>query len=76
MSKPIETVYAAFGMRIRVIRESLGLTQQEVAKRVGMTRTCWVNIECGRQRVSLHIAEQMANALGTSCKHLLRGMWW
>ena len=75
MSKPIETVYAAFGMRIRVIRETIGLSQSELAKVVGLTRTSIVNIEAGRQRILLHHVEKFAKAFNTNAKHMMKGIW-
>jgi len=76
MSKPIETVHAAFGMRVRVLRETLGVTQEELAKKAGMTRTSLTNIEAGRQRTLLDGVERFAAALGTTPKHLMKGIWW
>ena len=55
--------------------KALGLDQGTLAKRVGMTRTSLTNIEAGRQRVQLHQVEQMAEALGTTAKNLMRGIW-
>ena len=76
---PIETVYAGFGMRIRIIREALGITQLELSERLPkgvLTRTSIVNIEVGRQRVLLHHVVEFAHALGCSPTHLMRGVWW
>ncbi len=75
MSKPIEACHIALGARIRMIREALGMQQAELAKRVGLERTSVVNAEAGRQRFLLHGVEQYASALGTTPKHLLRGIW-
>ena len=76
LSKPIEAIYLAFGVRIRMIRETLGLSQAELAKRVGLERTSVVNIEGGRQRVLVDDIEKFARALGVTPKHLLKGIWW
>ncbi len=75
MSKPIEPIYQAVGVKIRMIRETLGLAQDELAKRVGLKRTSVVNIEAGRQRLLLDDIDDFAKALGTTPKHLLRGIW-
>ncbi len=75
MSKPIEPIYQAVGVKIRMIRETLGLAQDELAKRVGLKRTFVVNIEAGRQRLLLDDIDDFAKALGTTPKHLLRGIW-
>ena len=73
----MEAIYQALGARCRMIRETLGLDQEEVAKRMkGWTRTSIVNFEKGRQRIPMHKIEQIAVALGTSPKNLMRGIWW
>lgn len=76
MSKPVEACHQAVGVRIRLIREALGLTQDDLAKRVGLKRVSVANIEIGRQRLLLDSVEDFARALGTSPKHLLKGIWW
>lgn len=72
----IEACHQAVGIRVRHIRETLGLQQAELAKRVGMERTSIVNIEAGRQRLLLQTVEKLAAALGTTPKTLLKGVWW
>jgi transcriptional regulator with XRE-family HTH domain len=76
MSKPIEACHQALGARIRLMREMLGLTQHDLAKRVNMTRPSIANIEVGRQRFLLNTVDDFARALGTSPKHLMKGIWW
>jgi transcriptional regulator with XRE-family HTH domain len=73
--KPIEPCYRMLGMRIESIRTALGITQEELSRRVGLKRTSIVNIEKGRQRVLLADVERFAGALGITPKHLLRGLW-
>ncbi len=74
--KPIEAVHQSLGLAVRRIREAIGVNQEELAKRVGLTRTSLVNIEAGRQRVILDDVEVFARALGTTPKHLMKGIWW
>lgn len=76
MGKPIEGVYVALGGKIRLIREAIGLSQEELSKRVKLTRTSLTNIEAGRQRILVDDVEDFARALGTSPKNLLKGIWW
>jgi transcriptional regulator with XRE-family HTH domain len=76
MSKPIEAVYVSLGARVRMIRETLGLQQAELAKRVSLERTSIVNFENGKQRILVDDLEDYARALGTTPKHLLKGIWW
>lgn len=64
------------GLRIRQIREVLGISQDDLAKRVGLTRVSVTNTEIGRQRLLLDGVERYAKALGTTPKALLKGVWW
>lgn len=72
----IEACHVAVGARIRIVREALGLSQGDLAKRVGLARASVTNIEIGRQRLLLDGVEEFARALGTTPKHLLKGVWW
>lgn len=76
MAKPMEAIYQAVSGRIRMIREAVGMDQGELGRRVGLNRTSITNIEAGRQRFLLHDLEKFATALGTTPKHLLKGVWW
>ncbi|MFV0319859.1 MAG: helix-turn-helix transcriptional regulator [Microbacterium sp.] len=49
---------------IRAVRESAGLTQAEVACRVGVTRQTLIAIEQGRYSPTLEFAFQLARAFG------------
>lgn len=72
---PIEPCHRLLGARIEHIRTTLGMTQEELAKRVGLTRASIANIETGRQRFLLQVVEKFAQSLGTTPKHLMRGIW-
>lgn len=45
-----DDLYTQLGSLIKKRRESLDLTQAELAAKVGLSRTSLTNIECGRQR--------------------------
>lgn len=75
MSKPIESCHAAVGIRIKMTREFLSITQQELSKKMGISRGSLANIEVGRQRLLLNNIEEFAKALNVSPKHLLKGIW-
>jgi transcriptional regulator with XRE-family HTH domain len=79
--KPMQPVYQAIGARIQMIRAAIGMTQQELSKRVkeqgcSLNRPSFANIEAGRQRIALHDIEAIARSLNCSMKHLLKGIWW
>lgn len=70
-----EPVYRMFGARIEQMRTALGWTQDELAKKVGLTRCSITNIEAGRQRVQLHYVDKFSTAFNMQAKQLLRGVW-
>lgn len=61
---PLE-FYRSVGARIRQLRGSR-LTQEELAKRAGLSRASVVNLEAGRQKLLLHHAFSIARTLGVS----------
>jgi len=60
-----------FGRQLRVTRREAGLTQQQVADRVGLTRTSVTNIERGMQHISLRQLYLFAAAVGLHPAQLL-----
>jgi transcriptional regulator with XRE-family HTH domain len=58
--------YEEFGRNLRHARQREGaeLSQEKLAKRVGMSRTSITNIEKGRQQIPLHMLYSLADALG------------
>lgn len=65
------SLYTAFGARLRQARRQMGLTQEQLGKRVGLTRTSITNIERGEQRPPLHIIFQLAAAIAVEPRDLL-----
>ena len=59
------------GARIRVLREKQGLTQQELADRLQVTRQTVSNYEIGRSQPDLEMLEQLANVLNVDIALLL-----
>ena len=55
MPKKVVVDYVAMGKRIRKYRERIGLTQGELASRVGLSNTTLSHIECGKGRPELTI---------------------
>lgn len=58
-----DRLYRLFGSRVRALREEKNVTQEELGKRVDLSRTSITNIEKGRQRVLLHQMVEIAQAL-------------
>jgi transcriptional regulator with XRE-family HTH domain len=70
MSDPL---YQHIGRRIREAREHghPRLSQDRLAKRLGVSRASIVNIEAGRQHAPLHVLWQIAEILGTDLALLI-----
>ena len=58
-----ERIYKNLGFRIRSLRKSLGLTQDQLAKQVGISRASLANIERGKQQVLVHHLFALASGL-------------
>ena len=68
---PVEPIYRDFGRRLRKARTKATLTQEGLARRVGLTRTSITNMEQGNQHVGLHLLYQLAKAVGVPPVDLL-----
>jgi len=58
-----DLIYQSIGKLVRIRREKLNLTQDDLAQRVGLKRTSITNIEKGRQRIQVHTLYDLATAL-------------
>ncbi|WP_395015326.1 helix-turn-helix domain-containing protein [Dongia sp.] len=66
-----DSLYRLFGDRVREIRDQKNVTQEELARRVDLSRTSITNIEKGRQRVLLHQVVEIASALDVNVRELM-----
>ena len=72
MLSTADGLYAAFGALVLAHRRRLkGMTQAELGRRIGLSRTSVTNIEQGRHHVSLHQFVSIANALDVMPEALL-----
>jgi transcriptional regulator with XRE-family HTH domain len=74
--RPIPTtspdpLYARLGERVLSARRHMGMSQQQLAERVGLTRTSITNLEQGRQKIQVHTLYAIAAALGVGPETLL-----
>ena len=58
-----DALYAQIGNKISAARRDAGLTQNAVARQVGVSRASLANIEAGRQQVFVHHLVKIAHAL-------------
>jgi transcriptional regulator with XRE-family HTH domain len=59
----VDRLYQAIGDQIKAARTKNKVTQTDLGKRIGLTRSSIANIEAGRQRVMLHWLFQIAQEL-------------
>ena len=56
------------GKRVRELRNSIGISQEELADLAGLDRTYITSVECGKRNISSVNIEKLANALQVSLK--------
>lgn len=59
----IEDIYKFLGVRVRAERKKLGLTQEELAEKAGITGNFLGHIERGTKKASLETVRKLADAL-------------
>jgi len=62
-----------FGRAVRRLRQDRGMTQAELAARLGLGRTSITNLEKGQQSPPLSMLPDIANALGVDPLSLIAG---
>jgi len=67
----LETGLENMGHKLSVFRIEKGLTQAELAKKLGYSRTSITNLEAGRQDFPVHKLYEIASILGIDPKDLL-----
>jgi len=67
----MDNFYTEFGYQLKMARRSAGLTQGELASRIGISRASLTNMERGAQRVALHQVVELAAALGLEPARLI-----
>lgn len=64
-------IYVVVGKLIQTARLNAALTQDDVASRVGLSRTSISNIEHGRQKIQIHTLFALSHILGIPPQSLL-----
>ncbi len=59
----------SLGQRLRVARERLGLTQEELALRVARKKNWLSDIERGRRGIDVHTLQRLADVMGQSIEY-------
>ena len=66
-------LYRKLGAEIRAAREASGMSQERLARKVGLSRTSICNIEGGKQKPLIDTLVLIAGALDTKAYLLLAG---
>ena len=66
----VQKSYLQFGKIVKCLRSGRGMSQEDLANRVGLTRTSITNIEAGRQRILLDDVCVFARALSISSREM------
>jgi len=64
-------LYGFVGDLVRQKRTQIGVSQEELAGKIGLARVSVVNIERGRQRPPLHVLWLIAEVLGVELRDLI-----
>lgn len=62
-------VFLSVGKRIKALRKTKGLTQEQLAEKLGVQRATISNYEIGRRSPHLKELEKLANILGVSLEY-------
>ncbi len=69
--KQQQHLYQLLGKNVKRYRNQRGLTQEQLANEISLTRTSVVNIEQGRQHPPLHLVLQIAKVLSINLETLV-----
>lgn len=67
----IKTSYQKLGRKIQKLRKAVGLTQEEMAERLNISRTHMGHLEQGRKKPSLELLEKIAKHLKVKVNELI-----
>lgn len=67
-------ILVQFGLKVRELRGSQGMSQEAFAAKCGLDRTYIGGIERGERNVALRNIEIIAGSLGVSMSQLMRGL--
>ncbi|MDE7076240.1 MAG: helix-turn-helix domain-containing protein [Clostridia bacterium] len=63
-------VKESLGKRIKILRNEIGISQEELADRAEIDRTYITSVECGKRNISIVNIEKIAKALGVTLSKL------
>lgn len=73
--KAVEPVYKKLGLVVARLREARGMSQLELAQKMGKGSSTIAEIETGATRILVSDVEEIAAALGVEPRMLMQGIW-
>jgi transcriptional regulator with XRE-family HTH domain len=67
----LASVLERFGVKLRSVRETAGVSQEKLAERAGLHRTYVSSVERGQRNISLLNMEKLAHALQVPLRDLM-----
>ena len=67
-------VTKAFGERLKLLRNQMGMSQEKFALKIGMDRTYYASVEAGRRNIALQNIKKIADGFGISLSELFLGI--
>ena len=65
------SVLKKFGVKLRDVRQRVGISQESLAEKAGLHRTYVSSVERGERNISLQNIERLALALNVSLRDLM-----
>lgn len=69
-----ENILAAFGNRIKTLRNEIGLSQEKFALKIEMDRSYYASVEAGKRNIALKNIEKIAKEFEVPLEKLFEGM--
>jgi transcriptional regulator with XRE-family HTH domain len=66
-----DALYSQIGEKVRLLRINMSLNQEDVSKKVGMTRSSIAQIEAGKQAVSIYTLYRLGEVLNRPITDIL-----
>lgn len=63
-----------FAIRIKMLRNNRGLSQEKFALKIDMDRTYYASVEAGKRNISLKNIKKIADGLEVSLEELFKDM--
>ena len=67
-------ITADLGMRIKELRNKVGLSQEKFALKIGMDRTYYASVESGHRNIAIINIKKIADGLEVSLSELFEGL--